>query len=157
MPMPRCIFRTVLCVLTSLDPDFTYLSAMPSQGTAGNVIWTWSTKLVTSAQRTLHSRQTYLHSTGRDCFRLHRNHFLPFSFFLLHLSTTFCSGWWRSSWYVGVIHRNADRKIIFLSSNGVFDNFCAFCKVESPVFGFLDKKPSRKCKLVHTKVLLILC
>ena len=51
MPMPRCIFLTLLCVLTSLDPDFTYLSAMPSEGTAGNVIWTWSTKLVTSAQR----------------------------------------------------------------------------------------------------------
>ena len=41
-------------------------------------------------------------------------------------------------------------KTIFLSSNGVLDNFCDFCKVESPVFGFLDKKPSRKCKLVHT-------
>ena len=48
-------------------------------------------------------------------------------------------------------------KIIFLSSNGVFDNFGAFCKVASPIFGFLDKKPSRKCKLVHTKVLLVLC
>ena len=36
-------------------------------------------------------------------------------------------------------------KTIFLSSNGVFDNFCAFWKVESPIFGFLDKKPSRKC------------
>ena len=48
-------------------------------------------------------------------------------------------------------------KTIFLSSNGVFDNFYAFCKVESPIFGFLDKKPSRKCKLVHTKVLLVLC
>ena len=35
--------------------------------------------------------------------------------------------------------------------------FCTFCKVESPIFGFLDKKPSRKCKLVHTKVLLVLC
>ena len=48
-------------------------------------------------------------------------------------------------------------KIIFQSSNGVFDNFCTFCKVESPFFGFLDKKPSRKCKLVLTKVLLVLC
>ena len=48
-------------------------------------------------------------------------------------------------------------KAIFLSSNGVFDNFGAFCKVESPIFGFFDKKPSRKCTLVHTKVLLVLC
>ena len=48
-------------------------------------------------------------------------------------------------------------KTIFLSSNGVFDNFGAFCKVESPIFGFLDKNPSKKCKLVHTKVLLVLC
>ena len=43
-------------------------------------------------------------------------------------------------------------KTIFLFSNGVFDNFCTFCKLESPIFGFLDKKPSRKWKLVHTKV-----
>ena len=51
MPMPGCIFLSVLFVLTRIDPDFTYLSAMPSEGTAGNVIWTWSAKLVTNAKR----------------------------------------------------------------------------------------------------------
>ena len=98
-------------------------------------------------------RQTFLHSNGRDCFRLHRNHFLPFSFFLLHFSTTFCSALWRSSWYVGVIHRNADRKNHFLSSNGVFDNFCTFCKVESPIFGFLDKKTFKRMQTCTYKSL----
>ena len=56
MPMPRCIFLTVLCVDKSRPRlHLLYLSAMPSEGTAGNVIWTWSTKLVTNAQRAAQS------------------------------------------------------------------------------------------------------
>ena len=44
-------------------------------------------------------------------------------------------------------------KTIFLSSNGVFDNFCAFCKVESPIFGFLDKKTFKKMQTCAYKSL----
>ena len=42
-------------------------------------------------------------------------------------------------------------KTIFLSSNGVFDNFGAFCKVESPIFGFLDKNLQENAKLCIQK------
>ena len=42
-------------------------------------------------------------------------------------------------------------KTIFLSSNGVFDNFCAFCKVESPIFGFLDKNLQENANLCIQK------
>ena len=40
--------------------------------------------------------------------------------------------------------------------NGLFDSLCTFHKAESSIFGFLDKWPSWKCKLAHTKVLLVL-
>ena len=42
-------------------------------------------------------------------------------------------------------------KTIFLSSNGVFDNFCTFCKVESPIFGFLDKNLQENVNLCTQK------
>ena len=158
MPMPRCIFLTVLCVLTSLDPDFTYLSAMPSEGTAGNVIWTWSTKLVTSAQRAAHVVGklfcTQLSVIVSGCIAI--TSCLSHSFFFTFLPLFALVGGGALGMLVSYTEMRTV-KTIFLFSNGVFDIFCAFCKVERPIFGFLDKKPSRKCKLVHTKVLLVLC
>ena len=101
----------------------------------------------------LHSRQTFLRSTGRDCFRLHRNHFLPFSFFLLHLSTTFCSGWWRSSWYVGVIHRNADRKNHFPIFEWCFWHFLCFLQSWKPNFWIPWQKTFKKMQTCAYKSL----
>ena len=100
----------------------------------------------------LHSRQTFLHSTGRDCFRLHRNHFLPFSFFLLHLSTTFCSGWWRSYWYVGVIHRNAVRKKPFSYIRMVFLTILVlFAKLKAQFLDSLTKNLQENTNLCIQK------
>ena len=44
-------------------------------------------------------------------------------------------------------------KTIFLPSNGVFDKFCTFCTVESPIFGFLDKKTFKKMQTCAYKSL----
>ena len=126
MPMPRCIFLTVLCVLTSLDPDFTYLSAMPSEGTAGNVIWTWSTKLVTSAQCAAQlanfsalnwPRLFPVRSQSISC--------LSHSFFFTFLPLFALVGGGALGMLVSCTEMRTV-KTIFLCSNGVFDNFCAF-------------------------------
>ena len=83
--------------------------------------------------------------------RLHCNH-LPFSFFLLHLSTTFCSGWWRSSWYVGVIHRNADLKNHFYYLRMVFLTiFVLFAKLKAQFLDSLTKNLQENANLCTQK------
>ena len=159
MPMPRCIFLTVLCVLTSLDPDFTYTVPerhaewrncrqcymdvvnkvgykCPTRCTVGKLFCTQLAVIVSG----------YIAITS--C--------LSHSFFFTFLPLFALVGGGPLGMLVSYTEMRTV-KTIFLSSNGVLDNFGAFCKVESPIFGFLDKKPSRKCKLVHTKVLLVLC
>ena len=142
MPMPGGIFLTVLFVLTSIDPNFTYLSGKPSVGTAASVIWLWSRKLGASARaNVLHSRQIFLHDNHRDvsgCITI--TSCLSHSFFsFLPLFAVLGGG------ALGMLVSYTETrttKDVFPSLNGIFDSFCSFCKVESPIFGFLWQKPS---------------
>ena len=134
MPMPRCIFLTVLCVLTSLDPEFTYLSAMPSyMDVVNKVCYKCPTRCTVGK---LFCTQLAVIVSGYIAITSCLSH----SFFFTFLPLFGLVGGGALGMLVSYTEMRTVRTI-FLSSNGVFDNFCAFWKVESPIFGFLDKKP----------------